>query len=201
MLNRGLVARHDCARRSPSDGTTDTWRQRLQLLLVVVVAIALRWGVMEPRWIPLNPCSQGCNRKIDLGLEAGAPLLGLTALNRNAVVVFRTPEVLAAAGYDPNAALIKRVVGVPVMQFRWRAAPCSATAYPSASSGSPKRWTINCRRRRWSRGNCWFLGDNRNASLDSHLWGQLNEADVVGTARWRYWPLADFGPIKAPAMG
>ena len=50
-------------------------------------------------------------------------------------------------------------------------------------------------------GELWVMGDNRNASLDSHLWGQLNEADVVGTARWRYWPLADFGPIKAPAVG
>ena len=49
-------------------------------------------------------------------------------------------------------------------------------------------------------GKLLVLGDNRNASLDSHLWGQLNEADVVGTARWRYWPLADFGPIAAPAI-
>ena len=30
-------------------------------------------------------------------------------------------------------------------------------------------------------GKLLVLGDNRNASLDSHLWGQLNEADVVGT--------------------
>jgi signal peptidase I len=50
-------------------------------------------------------------------------------------------------------------------------------------------------------GTLLVLGDNRNASLDSHLWGLLNEADVVGTARWRYWPLAGFGPISAPAMG
>ena len=32
----------------------------------------------------------------------------------------------------------------------------------------------------------WVMGDNRNASLDSHLWGPP-EANVIGTD-WRYWP-------------
>jgi signal peptidase I len=40
------------------------------------------------------------------------------------------------------------------------------------------------------------LGDNRNASLDSHLWGPLPEDEVIGTAFWRYWPLQRFGPIR-----
>ena len=35
-------------------------RQQLQgLLLVVVVAIALRWGVVEPRWIPSESMQPG----------------------------------------------------------------------------------------------------------------------------------------------
>jgi signal peptidase I len=42
----------------------------------------------------------------------------------------------------------------------------------------------------------WVMGDNRNASLDSHLWGPLPEANVIGTAIWRYWPLNRFGPIR-----
>ena len=42
----------------------------------------------------------------------------------------------------------------------------------------------------------WVMGDNRNASLDSHLWGPLPEADVIGTAILRYWPLSRFGPIR-----
>ena len=38
----------------------DIWRQQLQgLLLVVVVAIALRWGVVEPRWIPSESMQPG----------------------------------------------------------------------------------------------------------------------------------------------
>jgi signal peptidase I len=45
------------------------------------------------------------------------------------------------------------------------------------------------------KGNLLVLGDNRNASLDSHLWGPLPQANVLGTAIWRYWPLDHFGPI------
>jgi signal peptidase I len=43
------------------------------------------------------------------------------------------------------------------------------------------------------------LGDNRNASLDSHVWGPLPKNDVIGTAVLRYWPLNRLGSIRFPA--
>ncbi|MFO0005194.1 MAG: signal peptidase I, partial [bacterium] len=48
-------------------------------------------------------------------------------------------------------------------------------------------------------GHLMVLGDNRNASLDSHLWGPLPGEDVIGTAVWRYWPLNRFGPLRFSA--
>jgi signal peptidase I len=44
-------------------------------------------------------------------------------------------------------------------------------------------------------GELLVLGDNRNASLDSHLWGTLPRDELIGSAVLRYWPLARFGPI------
>ena len=44
----------------------------------------------------------------------------------------------------------------------------------------------------------WVLGDNRNNSLDSHIWGPLSEKNLIGTALVRYWPINELGPIRFP---
>ena len=179
----------------------DTWRQQLQgLLLVVVVAIALRWGVVEPRWIPSESMQPGLQPQDRILVWKLGHRLGLSP-GRNAVVVFRTPEVLAAAGYDPNAALIKRVVGVPGDAIAVENGTLQRNGLPVREPWIAEAMDYQLEPLTVEEGTLLVLGDNRNASLDSHLWGLLKEADVVGTARWRYWPLADFGPISAPAVG
>ena len=173
-----------------------SWRS---LLIWVLLALMLRWIVVEPRWIPsgsMLPTLQLQDRILVEKLRPRFDRLRHQPLPLNSIVVFRVPEPLVQAGYDPGAALIKRLVGRPgdllevrngqlrrngdVVNEPWLN---EAIDYEMAPVTVPDD-------------KLWVMGDNRNASLDSHLWGPLPEADVIGTAILRYWPLSRFGPIR-----
>ena len=185
-----------------SDQSSDSKRNQgrwRSLLIWVLLALLLRWIVVEPRWIPsgwMLPTLQLQDRILVEKLSPRFDRVRHQALPLNSIVVFKVPEPLVQAGYDPDAALIKRVVGRPGDQLEVRDGQLrrngeavdepwlnEAIDYVMAPVTVPDN-------------ELWVMGDNRNASLDSHLWGPLPEADVIGTAILRYWPLNRFGPIR-----
>jgi signal peptidase I len=50
--------------------------------------------------------------------------------------------------------------------------------------------------RRLEPGEMFMLGDNRNRSKDSHIWGVLERKSVVGRATFVFWPPARAGSIR-----
>ena len=172
-----------------------TWRSLLSWL---ALALLLRWAVIEPRWIPSGSMLPTLQLQDRVLVEKLRPHLK-RPLADGSIVVFHAPPALVAAGYDPRSALIKRVIGGPgeVIEVRggqllrngdaveepWRQ---EAIGYSFGPVTVPE-------------GHLLVLGDNRNASLDSHLWGPLPQEQVIGTAVLRYWPLKRFGPIRFPA--
>ena len=170
------------------------------MLAWVVLALLLRWAVLEPRWIPsgsMLPTLQLQDRvlveKLRARLQRPVPI--------GSVVVFHPPPALLEAGYDPNAALIKRVVAEAGDQVEvregvlWRngaPAPMDWSAEPMRYQLAPLTVPPN---------HLLVLGDNRNASLDSHLWGPLPREAVIGTAVLRYWPLNRMGWLRFSLLG
>lgn len=177
-------------------GLTGLRRQLLPLLAWVLVALALRALVVEPRWIPsgsMLPTLQLQDRvlveKLRTRLHRPLPV--------GSVVVFRPPPVLVAAGYDPQAALIKRVVAGPGDQVEVRDGQLWRNGEPARPDWAAEPMNYSLPPLTVPPEHLLVLGDNRNASLDSHLWGPLPRSKLLGTAIWRYWPPSHFGPLPS----
>ena len=117
-------------------------------------------------------------------------------LPNGTIVVFHAPPVLVEAGYDPQAALIKRVVGQPgdVVEVRDGALLRNGSAVDEPWRQQPIDYSFGPLT--VPEGDLLVMGDNRNASLDSHIWGPLPRQEVIGTAVFRYWPLNRLGLIR-----
>ena len=176
----------------PAGSLLKGWRS---LVLWLAVALLLRWLVIEPRWIPSGSMLPTLQLQDRILVEKLRPRLQ-QPLPNGTIVVFHAPPVLVEAGYDPKAALIKRVVGQPgdAVEVRGGELLRNGTAVAEPWRQEPIDYSFGPIT--VPEGNVLVLGDNRNASLDSHIWGPLPREEVIGTAVFRYWPLNRFGGIR-----
>jgi len=170
-------------------------RQLASLLLWLLLALLLRWLVVEPRWIPSGSMLPTLQLQDRILVEKIRPRLG-TSFPPGTVVVFHAPTALVEAGYDPAAALIKRVVAGPGDRVEVRGGQLLRNGEAVEPDWSGQSMDYHFGPVVVPPGHLLVLGDNRNASLDSHVWGPLPRREVIGTAIWRYWPLQRFGPIR-----
>jgi len=172
------------------------WRS---LITWALLALLLRWAVVEPRWIPSGSMLPTLQLQDRILVEKIRPRLAQAQhshLHRGDVVVFAPPQALIDAGYDANAALIKRVVGLPGDQLAVENGQLIRNGEPVQEPWLEDAMDYAMAPITVPEQQLWVMGDNRNASLDSHLWGPLPESNVIGTAVWRYWPLQRFGRLR-----
>ena len=175
-----------------SSSTSSGWRS---LVLWLCVALLLRWLVMEPRWIPSGSMLPTLELQDRILVEKVRPKLD-RPLPNGTIVVFHAPAVLVEAGYDPKAALIKRVVGQPGDDIEVRDGQLLRNGDPVLEPWRSEAMDYSFGPITVPEGELLVLGDNRNASLDSHVWGPLPRKEVIGTALFRYWPLRRVGAIR-----
>ncbi|MFQ4140195.1 signal peptidase I [Nodosilinea sp. PGN35] len=170
------------------------WGNIRVLAVALAIALTVRVLIAEPRYIPSN--------SMDPTLHIGDRLLvekisyRWQPPHRGDIVVFAPPPQLAQLGYEARQAFIKRVIAEPGQTIAVRQGQVivdgeplqepyilEAPAYPLEPVTVPA-------------GQVFVMGDNRNDSNDSHVWGALPQGNIIGRARFRFWPLDRIGPVS-----
>lgn len=108
------------------------------------------------------------------------------------IVIFHNPN-------DLSVDYIKRIVGTPGDTVRISNGEVVVNGialnepYVAAPPNYSGEWTV-------PPDSIFVLGDNRNNSEDSHVWGFVPMTDVIGKALVVYWPMDRFRVISHPNM-
>lgn len=163
------------------------------LLIALVVALVVRVAIAEPRYIPSN--------SMDPTLHIGDRLLvdkisyRWQSPHRGDIVVFNPPSQLVKLGYTRDQAFIKRIIGEPGDQVQVQGGQVILNGQPLPETYIAEAPQYQMPAVNIPPGYVFVLGDNRNDSNDSHVWGPLPQQNIIGKARLRFWPFGRLGQI------
>lgn len=176
-------------------GPTPQHRERIwewvkSIGLALLLAFGIRTAVVEAFVIPSG--------SMEPTLQIGDRVLGnkfwfwFAQPHRQEIVIFSPP-----AGAELAAgALIKRVIAVEGDVVEVRDGQVFVNGKPVAEPYVKERPQYTLPRTRVPHGMLFVLGDNRNASYDSHAWGFVPRSNLKAKAFARYWPLNRIGLLQ-----
>ncbi len=170
------------------------WSNVRTLLIALVVALVVRVAIAEPRYIPSN--SMDPTLHISDRLLVDKISYRWQAAHRGDIVVFKPPAKLVKLGYKSDQAFIKRIIGEPgdTLQIAAGQVILNGQPLPEPYIAESPRYEMPAVT--VPSGYVFVLGDNRNDSNDSHVWGPLPRQNLIGKARLRFWPLDRLGPVS-----
>ncbi len=169
-----------------------TQKENLQLIVIALcLALLIRTFVAEPRYIPSDsmlPTLEMGDRLVveKISYRLHPPVTG-------DIIVFDPPQKLQVLGYAKDQAFIKRVIGEPgqIVTIAHRQVYLNSEPVQEGYIAEPPAY-------KWGpqqvpEDEFFVMGDNRNDSNDSHVWGFLPRQNIIGRARFRFWPLNRIG--------
>ncbi|MGL5196053.1 MAG: signal peptidase I [Chroococcales cyanobacterium] len=133
-------------------------------------------------------------------LLSGDKILALKSRNRPTqqgdLIVFRAPEF--AKTLDPGAGdlFIKRTIGMPLDVIRLKDGIIYINNLPLSEEYVAGPAQYNLDPQIVPADSYFVLGDNRNNSFDSHVWGYVPRNHIIGKAYKIYWPPERIGPLR-----
>lgn len=173
------------SKRSSCIGFIIDTAETLLLALVLFLAINTLSARVRVENISMQPTLQPgefllVNR---VSYKLGSPHIG-------DIIVFHAPGV-------SDLDYIKRVIGLPGDEVHVENGVVTVNNQPlyepylTEAPNYSGTWVV-------PEGEYFVLGDNRNNSSDSHLWGFVPAEDIVGRALLIYWPFSDFALLRSP---
>ncbi len=172
------------------------WRTLKELVQIVVLAFilsfVLRTYIVEARQIPsgsMKPTLQIGDR-----LMVDKILFKFSDLQRGDIVVFK-PTPAASINTGADTYFIKRIIGLPGDEVSVAGGKVYINGQPLDEPYEAEPPAYAYGPEKVPDGMLFVMGDNRNYSADSHIWGFLPEENVKGKAFARFWPFNRLGKI------
>lgn len=168
-----------------------------ELLVALLLALVIRAEVAEARRVPtpsMVPTVLPGDR-----LLAEKLVYRFTGPKRGDIVVFTPPFAAEKSALVELLGLgedyLKRVIALPGETVEVRKGQVLINGEPLQEPYilATPRYTLP--EMTVPEGKLFVLGDNRNESYDSHMWGLLDSESVHSRAVFRYWPLNRFGRV------
>ena len=167
------------------------WQQHGETIRIFVLALAiaflLRTFIVEPRFIPSG--------SMEPTLQVGDRILVdkisqyWQEPQRGDILIFYPPK--SPAIDDTSKAYIKRLIGLEGDRIAVRDGKVYRNGEALNESYIAEAPNYRMRPVTVPKGHYWMMGDNRNHSNDSHIWGFLPKENLIGKATIRFFPLGD----------
>lgn len=202
-VSEPTISKRNISEANSTPGSQKPWFKRVleddqfddlrTFTLAFVLALLVRGTLVEPRYIP----SLSMYPTFDIGDQFLVDKLSrrFHAAEANDIVVFEPPTALRERGYKKSDAFIKRVIARAGDNVFIHDGIVEVNGVPRKEDFINERPNYRWGPAAVPDGFVMVLGDNRNNSYDSHIWGFLPEGNIIGRALVRYWPPARFGTI------
>lgn len=176
----------------PKESKRKIWERILEwwilLLVAVGITVLLRTFILDNRIVPSG--SMLPTIQLEDRLFVDKLIYKFNDIQRGDVVVFHAPE---ASGESKD--LVKRVIALPgeEVEIKDELVYINGRALAEPYLAEPPLYVLEAVT--VPEGEYFVLGDNRNHSHDSHVWGFLEEEKIIGIVWIRYFPLDTFGRL------
>jgi signal peptidase I len=157
----------------------------------IVLAVVVIVFIYQPVKVEGTSMMPGLTNEERIFINKYTYQLGTDSIEREDLVVFHYP-------YDPSQSYIKRIIGLPGDTVEIKDGIVYVNGKKLDEPYVPDDYRDRDRSvRQWvvPPGKYFVLGDHRNSSNDSRVWGFVSRPAIYGKAVFVYWPLEKIGPV------